>query len=188
MLGGACRRRVSVRWMWRVPFPHPLELFVNGRVITCPGAPLLGDVTGGGTADLAIPSGIGTCVQTSTGSGFAAPQQWTSTAFYGSKATLVGDVNGDGKADLVAVNDGSTWVMLSNGSGYSAPQLWASTAFYGSRATLLADVNGDGKADLVAVNDGSTWVMLSNGSGYSAPQLWGRVPPSMGARPPWSAT
>ena len=77
---------------------------------------------------------------------------WSSTPFYGSRATLAADVNGDGKADLVAVNGNSTWVMLSSGSSFSAPQPWSGAPFYGARATLAADVNHDGRADLVAVN------------------------------------
>jgi surface antigen len=122
------------------------------------------------------PQSGSTFVSLSTGSGFSAPQGWSGTPFYGSKATLVGDVNGDGKADLIAVDEGGTFVMLSTGSGFSAPQGWSGTPFYGSKATLVGDVNGDGKADLIAVDEGGTFVMLSTGSGFSAPQGWSGTP------------
>jgi hypothetical protein len=89
-------------------------------------------------ADLIAVNGSSTWVMTSTGSGFAAPVEWSSSAFYGSHATLAADVNGDGMADLIAVNGSSTWVMTSTGSAFGAPAQWSSSAFYGSRATLAA--------------------------------------------------
>jgi hypothetical protein len=91
-------------------------------------------------------------VMLSTGSGFSAPQEWSGTPFYGSKATLAGDVNGDGKTDLIAVNEIGTFVMPSTDSGFSAPQAWSGEPFFGSATTLDGDVNGDGKTDLIALN------------------------------------
>jgi surface antigen len=98
------------------------------------------------------PAAGSTFVMLSTGSGFSAPQEWSGTPFYGSKATLMGDVNGDGKADLIAVNEIGSFVMLSTGSSFSAVQGWSGERFFGSAATLDGDVNGDGQTDLVAVN------------------------------------
>jgi uncharacterized protein YaiE (UPF0345 family) len=88
--------------------------------------------------DLIAVNGSSTWVMTSTGSAFGAPAQWSSSAFYGSRATLATDVNGDGRADLIAVNGTSTWVMTSTGSAFNTPAQWSSSAFYGSRATLAA--------------------------------------------------
>jgi hypothetical protein len=141
----------------------------------CAGSSLVGDYTGDGKADLAMVGGSTTCVLPSTGTAFSVPAGWSSTPFFGSKATLSGDVNGDGKADLVAVNAGTTWVMTSSGAGFNAPTEWSGTAFYGTRGTYLADVNGDGKADLIAVNDASSWVMLSTGTAFAAPIEWSNV-------------
>jgi hypothetical protein len=154
--------------VWQFGTPSPPEI--------TPPLAHAGTVDGDGKADLVAVNDTSTWVMHSTGTGFSAPQQWSSTAFYGTKATLVADVNGDGKADLVAVNDTSTWVMHTTGTGFSAPQQWSSTAFYGTKATLVADVNGDGKADLVAVNDTSTWVMHTTGTGFSAPLQWSNQP------------
>jgi len=49
----------------------------------------------------------------STGSAFAAPVQWSNTAFYGRIANHIGDVNGDGRDDLIVQNEADTHVMLS---------------------------------------------------------------------------
>ena len=156
-----------------------LYVAAGNRVLAfggCTGAPISGDFTGDGKADLALVGRTGTCVRPSTGASLSAAQPWSSTPFYGSRATLAADVNGDGRADLVAVNGDSVWVLLSNGSSFSAPQPWSATQFYGSRATLAADVNHDGRADLVAVNSASAWVMLNEGSAFSAPQAWSNAP------------
>jgi hypothetical protein len=69
----------------------------------------------------------------SNGSGFDPPQQWSTTPFYGSRATFCADVTGDGKADLIAVDDSNMFVMQSNGSSFGPVQDWSNTAFYGSR-------------------------------------------------------
>jgi hypothetical protein len=149
-------------------------------------ATLLADVNGDGMADLvAVGSNSGnfTTVKQSTGSSFGSQLAWSTSAFYGTRATLAVDVNGDGRADLVAVNDSSIWVMRSVPKvgfpglyEFSPPELWSTTPFYGSLVTLGGDVNGDGIGDLVAVNNGSTWVIKSTGTGFSAPTRWLSVP------------
>jgi polyvinyl alcohol dehydrogenase (cytochrome) len=138
----------------------------------CGGTPLLGDFTGGGKSHLAMLGASTTCVLLSTGTAFSAASVWSSTPFFGAKATLSGDISGDGKSDVVAVNATSTWVMISTGAAFNSPAQWANTPFYGARGTFLADVDGDGKADLVAVNDNSVWVMLSTGSAFATPVRW----------------
>jgi FG-GAP-like repeat len=133
---------------------------------------LLGDVNGGGRADLVAVNDNDTWVSLSSEQlpftshpGFSAPARWSGERFFGSKATLLGDVTGDGRADLVAVNDNDTWVMLSTGSGFSAPAQWSGARFFGSKVTLLGDVTGDGRADLVAVNVFSTDPPSDGGEG-----------------------
>ena len=176
-----------------IPLPHPVDKFIvptidagqvfvgtaDGHLLAyeaCSGAPLAGDFTGGGTADLVSVGQTGTCVLPSDGTAFTAPSQWSRVPFSGQQATLSADVTGDGASDLVAVNATSAWVMTSNGAGFSAPRRWSSTPFYGQRATLAGDLTHNGRADLIAVNSASTWVMLSTGSGFSAPAQWSGTP------------
>ncbi|MBJ7608075.1 MAG: hypothetical protein JF887_01405, partial [Candidatus Dormibacteraeota bacterium] len=66
-----------------------------------------------GKADLVAVNADSTYVMLSSGTAYGPPTRWSSTPFYGSKATLLGDVNKDASADLVAVNQDSTYVMLS---------------------------------------------------------------------------
>jgi hypothetical protein len=142
----------------------------------------LGDVNGDNKADAVAFDGSSAWVMLSTGSGFGAPTQWSSSAFYGTissstiaNPTQLADVNGDRKADAVAFDGSSVWVMLSTGSGFGPPTAWSNTNFWGTHdafSTWLADVNGDNKADAIAFDGTSTWVMLSTGSGFGAPTQW----------------
>jgi PQQ-like domain/FG-GAP-like repeat len=145
---------------------------------SCGGAPLAGDFTGDGNADVVSVGAGGTCVLPSNGSSsFTAPTPWSYVPFVGQRATLAADVTGDHKSDLVAVNNTSAWVMKSTGSAFSPPQQWSGIAFYGTKATLAGDLNGDGKADLIAVDNNQTWVMISDGVGhFSAPRQWSATP------------
>jgi IPT/TIG domain/FG-GAP-like repeat len=174
-----------------------------GTVVT-----LAGDVDGDGDADLVgvndSATDHSTWVMLSSGSSFAAPVQWSSTAFSGTEKTLLADVDGDGKVDLVGVNDvptdHSTWVMLSNGTAFRTPGLWTSQAVPGADGTLVADVTGDGKADALGPDDqggmnvkastgtsfaanvnwpagnAATWVELSGGTSFSARRAWSTTP------------
>jgi FG-GAP-like repeat len=176
-----------------IPLPHAVDKFIvptidagqvfigtaDGHLLAyegCSGAPVAGDFTGDGRADLVSVGQTGTCVLPSNGTAFTAPTQWSRVPFSGQRVTLSADVDGDGTSDLVAVNNTSTLVMPSTGSSFAPPQRWSSTPFYGQRATLAGDLNKDGRADLIAVNNASTWVMLSTGSGFSAPKLWSSTP------------
>jgi FG-GAP-like repeat len=144
----------------------------------------LADVNGDYKADaVAFNGGGGVSVMLSTGSGFAAPTQWSTSTFFGTisasqlaNSTQLADVNGDHKADAVAFDgSGGGFVMLSTGSGFGAPTLWSSSTFFGSHdahSTQLADINGDGIAEAVAFNGGSTWVMpgvAPVGRGFGGP-------------------
>jgi hypothetical protein len=166
----------------------------SSKGLTGTSAMVTGDVNGDGKADLIAVNydwtarAGSTWVMTSTGTGFNAPQLWTSQAFNGTSSILSGDVNGDGRADLVAVsynattNTGSSSVMMSTGTGFGAPEVWSTQAFNGNSALLIGDVNGDHRADLIGVNynpannTGSTWVMTSTATGFGAPQAWSNQP------------
>ncbi|MBV8195860.1 MAG: CHAP domain-containing protein [Candidatus Dormibacteraeota bacterium] len=118
-----------------------------------------------------------TTVRLSSKTAFGAKQTWSSTPFYGSRATLFADLDGPLKpASAVAINDNDTWVMKNQGSSFGPPQQWSSTAFYGTRATLMADVDGSGRASAVAINDDSIWVMPNMGDHFGPPQLWAQTP------------
>jgi FG-GAP-like repeat len=80
------------------------------------GATQLIDLNGDHKADAVAFDGTGgVWAMLSTGSGFGAPTQWSSSTFYGSHdvySTRLADVNGDGLAEAVAFDGSSTWVML----------------------------------------------------------------------------
>jgi FG-GAP-like repeat/FG-GAP repeat len=109
----------------------PPTLWSSSQPFNGTRAVLAGDFNGDLNGDLVAVSAtlhasIWVMLSNSTGTGFLPPTAWSTSAFFGSRATLVGDFNGDGKSDLVAVNDNSTWVMLSNGSGtaFLPPASW----------------------------------------------------------------
>src|SRR5262249_28248971 len=105
------------------------------------------DINSDGKADLIAINGLSTWVMLSTGSGFSAPQLWSSTNFQGSVTTLAGDINGDGKADLIAVDavDGANnWAMTSTGTSFSPPFQVSNraTTGFGLWPTSTTDPNG----------------------------------------------
>ena len=98
---------------------------------------------------------------------FEPNESWTTSPYYGDKATKFADVDADGKADAIAVNSYGVFVKLSSGSGFGVTRAWAGP-FYGSQATNFADVNGDRKADAIAVNSSGVTVRFSTGSAFSS--------------------
>jgi uncharacterized protein YvpB len=158
-------------------FESRFAQFMGSAVVITPGAgihlaPV--EVTGQASSAMAVTSSNIWVLRPGTGS-FGSEQVWSSTPFYGSRATLFADLDGPGKpASAVAVNDSSIWVMKNRNGSFGPPTPWSSVPFYGTRATLMADVDGSGYASAVAINDSSIWVMRVNGAknGFLAPQLW----------------
>jgi len=107
------------------------------------------------------------------GSIFGPNESWTTSPYYGSRATLFADVDADRRADAVAVNNNALYVRRSTGSRFGDTTAWTAEAFYGSVGTFLADVNGDNRADAIAVNSNGVYVKQSTGAAFaSATKNW----------------
>lgn len=150
--------------------------FMSQAVVVTPGAGIHLAPLGAGTASSPIAVASNNIFVLKPGAGsFGAESAWSSTPFYGTRATLFANVDGIGKpASAVAVDDSAIWVMKNLNGSFGAPTEWSNFAFYGSVATLMADVDGSGYASAVAINQNSVWVMRVNGSrnGFDAPQQW----------------
>jgi len=142
------------------------------------------DVNGDGRADaIAVSDTLlnnRVNVRFSTGSSFAAGQDWTLNPYYGSRGTFFADVNNDRRADAIAVNDitltNRVVVRPSTGSSFADNQDWTQDQYIGALGSFFADVNGDGRADAIVVNDASLnnriSVRLSTGSVFASKQDW----------------
>jgi hypothetical protein len=124
----------------------------------------LADVDGDGRADIIGKSGFDANglatvqVALSTGTGFAAPTQWT---IWGSGYDMqFADVNGDGRADAVGRGGTDVKVLLSTGVGSFGPSIaWA---VWDTKYDMqLGDVSGDGRADAVGRLNGTVRASLS---------------------------
>jgi hypothetical protein len=140
----------------------------------------LGDVTGGGRADvtfatLEAPLTVGWTGQFSNGATFGGPVDLTQ---FGRRTDLFlsADVTGDGRHDLVVgrLVDPTTvdwFVAPATGAGFGAAVKWITGGDVGD-IFRLGDVNGDGRADLVygrPAGDTVTWfVRLSTGTAFGA--------------------
>jgi C1A family cysteine protease len=121
-------------------------------------------------------------VALSNGSGFGAPQLWTSDFGFndgwdGKTTRVVADVNNDNRADIVAFGYGEVYVALSNGAGFGGTQLWHTSfgvndGWDANTVKTVADVNNDNKADIVGFGYGETFVALSSGIGFGGVQNW----------------
>jgi hypothetical protein len=127
-----------------------------------PGAVGVGDFTGNGRSDFAIPTFFGSAVAVFSG---GANGSMVKGPVYEADSrpvsAVVADLTGDGKADLAVVNNFSDNVFLFPGRGDGT--FGAAKKFVvGSRPDWIAaaDFNGDGKKDLAVVNSISGTISL----------------------------
>ncbi|MBZ5509013.1 MAG: FG-GAP-like repeat-containing protein [Acidobacteriia bacterium] len=150
---------------------------------------LLGDVNGGGKADLCGRGSGDVLCEPSSGTNFGAyiaspiftdAQGWGAADYYYGSLRL-GDVNGDGSLDLCGRGSAGISCALNTGNGsFSAPVLWGNSSFtdaqswnqsqYGT-TIMLADINGDGKADVCGRASTGIVCALSTGSGFGQAYL-----------------
>lgn len=151
--------------------------FKGSAVVVTPGAgihfaPLQSSSTA--NSPIAVANGNVWALRPANGA-FIIKKAWSSTPFYGSRATLFADLSGPGMpGSAIAVDDSQIWVMKNVGGSFGAPTAWSHVAFYGSIVTVIADVDGTGYASAVAINADSIWVMQVNSArnGFKAPQKW----------------
>ena len=147
---------------------------------------VLADVNNDGMADIVGFYDDYVYVSLSTGSGFAAPQKWSTqfTANTGWNMTdhvrTVADVTGDGRADIVGFGSSSVYVAESTGTSFKTAEIWRSSGFtinsggwlVNKHPRLVADVDGDDKADIVGFASGKVYVALSEGDSFGDAQTW----------------
>lgn len=150
---------------------------------------LVVDVNGDGRADLVGFGESGVVVALSTGSGFSAPKQWSSSfgADRGWRQDVTPrqllDMNGDGRPDIVGFARSGVYVALNTGSSFAAPTRWttsfgANSSSAGWRTTrdprTLADIDGDGRPDVVGFRADGVWVARNTGSSFAKATRWTR--------------
>lgn len=150
-----------------------------------------GDFTGDGLADLAIVENDRLQIARSTGSGFAAAQDWGPADLPDELKVTAGDVDGDGRTDLMFLADAGpsqvdVSVALSAGSSFEATATWATVPGWTVADLKVGsgDVDGDDRADLVALGrpaEGGVdvQVLTSTDRGFREKEQWF-------AEPSWS--
>jgi phospholipase C len=148
----------------------------------------VGDLTGGGRADIVGFGNDGVYTALGIGDGTFQPPRLVSD-FGGVNSgwridehlRFVADLTGDGRADIVGFGNDGVYTALGIGDGtFQAPQFvladFAPSA-NGWRVDrhprFVADVTGDGRADIVGFGDDGVWVSLSNGDGTFQPAVYG---------------
>jgi hypothetical protein len=177
---------VVVRRSTRTSFGPTDEIWISGGYHGTRGT-FFADVTGQDAdgnrrADAIVVNDWGITVRRSTGSGFAAPQTWLRTAYYGSRGTFFADVTCDGRADAIAVNDNGIFVRLSTDTTFQGPAVDWTNGSWGSAgdAYSFADADGNGCDDAIIANTGGIWVRRSVGSGFSGARNWTSRQPFLG--------
>ncbi|KRB77137.1 hypothetical protein ASE01_10340 [Nocardioides sp. Root190] len=143
-----------------------------------------GDFTGDDRADLALVETDRVRVAASTGSGFAAAQDWAQVSLPRDFKVTAGDFDGDDVDDLAMLTGAGTGaisieVALSTGSDFTSPEPWAGLdgwTFEDMRVGA-ADVDGDGRSDFVEMGRPSSGgidvrVFRSVGDTFEGNQLW----------------
>lgn len=165
--------------------PIPVDLPTD----LAPVAAAIGDLDGGGVADLAVAQEGGVRVyfhplRNARALDLVAPRSVPMTA------VAIADFDGDGLRDLAAVDyDGSASVFLNRGGGVLAsPVVTGAAAGGGATSVAVADWNLDGAPDLaVRLEEGGPSspgliILLNQGGGALCPQpIAGLVTPQPGA-------
>lgn len=132
----------------------------------------VGDFTGAGVPDLAVPNLQGNSVSVLLGNGIGGLTGATAGAIaVGNPAAVaVGDFNSDGFLDMAVLDqaDNTVRVFLGDGTARFTPAPGGPiTVGTTPAAVAVADFNRDGKPDLAVANksDGSLTLLLGNGDG-----------------------
>jgi RHS repeat-associated protein len=156
---------------------------------TAPAFIAVGDFTGKGKLDLAVPNFYDSTVTIllSNGDGTFTPAIGNPVAVgWNPVFAAVGDFNGDGKLDLAVANSGrnTVTILLGNGDGTFTPASGSPVAVGNVPYSIaVGDFNGDGKLDLAVANSGSNTVtiLLGNGDGTFTPAIGSPV--AVGSKP-----
>lgn len=131
--------------------------------LTDAGCPVVGSLTGGGAADLLVPSDQTVVAYLGNGGGGFTQASTTSTP--GGGFLAVGDFNHDGKLDFATSGN---LLALGNGDGtFQTPVTFAPDLYGGFTNIAAGDLNGDGWTDLVVTQDTDSfiYVLLNNQQG-----------------------
>jgi hypothetical protein len=131
--------------------------------LTDAGCPVVGSLTGGGAADLLVPSNQTVVAYLGNGGGGFTQASTTSTP--GGGFLAVGDFNHDGKLDFATSGN---LLALGNGDGtFQTPVTFAPDLYGGFTNIAAGDLNGDGWTDLVVTQDTDSfiYVLLNNQQG-----------------------
>ncbi|HTC59200.1 MAG TPA: VCBS repeat-containing protein, partial [Solirubrobacteraceae bacterium] len=149
--------------------------FAGGSVWSkwgCSPHSVVGDFTGNGKDDIAVPNTSNNTwnVSLSTGTEFGGPGTgswltgWTAEPSW----AAAGDFTGNGIDDLIMCNNNEYAVAPSNGKEFAGGSVWLHAPC--KAGAIVGDFNGDGKDDLAIPNESnSSWtVELSDGTKFGA--------------------
>ncbi len=141
-------------------FTEDLSINLTALSVSSPRYPALGDLTGDGTLDIAVPvygsDRVLVFANTGTITGFTLSGSFVTDAR--PNAAAIGDIDGDGKPDIVTSNEsatsGSISVLRNTGTDINTisfatkvdAAVFSNTAAY---TVTLADMDSDGKLDVI---------------------------------------